>query len=600
MAYKQHRSPFNNNLKGSFTNPNTRNNASGNLSFPDDIVNETADGTTVEETTGEDDENTEKGMNDDMIESIDNSNRVEENLKASTDWRKNKQARRKNKRQNNQLVRKLERGERKGELSADAKKTLAEAQERQRFQDKNSGKGKTVGELEGEFQDFNTRDKSVEPIVQNIDKGESIFNSGALDWTGTAMYKQNDMDNKDIKYGVKHLRSKGGAFPMVASEQQANPYGEPINRAGRGPESNQLTNDPNIMQPTNRVANSTFNTNKMFGDIASNAGDPHVPGTMQPQHKSGYTPAYGQPAKALVGDQDQLPEHLQDAIKNSGPSLEKGKVELDGKEVSYNKGGMRENLTNKGVIKKDGKITPQIMDNAEDGDYGELAKKQANFAENAFGFKGTAMHKGSDGPAIAPAVLAAAKPLIANLAGQMVQKKAGKKMDELLNKGTSMHSKNHAHTKITKGNVKSAEKDDAAHIDYLKQDINYDAKHGGSDKQMTDDEKHISKLAGDLKYDNYTKRKYDNTGSAMSMKMQAPYKQIKYSHSFSDSPMNMGPFEETDIVPNTKTVAPDQSSIDSVKKTKKGVIIKGTGSMGEKIKMKSKHKRNKTKLKAKF
>jgi hypothetical protein len=34
-----------------------------------------------------------------------------------------------------------------------------------------------------------------------------------------------------------------------------------------------------------------------------------------------------------------------------------------------------------------------------------------------------------------------------------------------------------------------------------KNDVKYDAKHGGSDKQMTDDEKHISKLAGDMKYD---------------------------------------------------------------------------------------------------
>jgi len=47
----------------------------------------------------------------------------------------------------------------------------------------------------------------------------------------------------------------------------------------------------------------------------------------------------------------------------------------------------------------------------------------------------------------------------------------------------------------------SSVKDDAAHIDYLKRDIKYDAKHSGSDKQMTDDEKHISKLAGDMKYD---------------------------------------------------------------------------------------------------
>ena len=68
----------------------------------------------------------------------------------------------------------------------------------------------------------------------------------------------------------------------------------------------------------------------------------------------------------------------------------------------------------------------------------------------------------------------------------------------------------HAHTKVTKGNLKATERDDAAHMDYLKRDIKYDAKHGGSKKQMLDDEKHISKLAGDLKYDAKKKRKYDN------------------------------------------------------------------------------------------
>ena len=59
----------------------------------------------------------------------------------------------------------------------------------------------------------------------------------------------------------------------------------------------------------------------------------------------------------------------------------------------------------------------------------------------------------------------------------------------------------HAHTKVTAGNYKATEKDDASHIDYLKQDIKYDAKHGHSDADMTADEKHISKLAGDMKYD---------------------------------------------------------------------------------------------------
>ena len=59
----------------------------------------------------------------------------------------------------------------------------------------------------------------------------------------------------------------------------------------------------------------------------------------------------------------------------------------------------------------------------------------------------------------------------------------------------------HAHTDVTKENYKATERDDAAHIDYLKQDIKYDAKHGHSDADMTADEKHISKLAGDMKYD---------------------------------------------------------------------------------------------------
>ncbi len=67
--------------------------------------------------------------------------------------------------------------------------------------------------------------------------------------------------------------------------------------------------------------------------------------------------------------------------------------------------------------------------------------------------------------------------------------------------GNAKWSKNHADTKVTKGNYKASERDDAAHIDYLKRDIDYDNKHGHSDENMTADEKHISKLAGDMKYD---------------------------------------------------------------------------------------------------
>jgi len=58
-------------------------------------------------------------------------------------------------------------------------------------------------------------------------------------------------------------------------------------------------------------------------------------------------------------------------------------------------------------------------------------------------------------------------------------------------------------TKITKGNVHAAIKDDKAHIDYLKRDVLDDQKKGGKYKDInqTADEKHISKLAGDIKAD---------------------------------------------------------------------------------------------------
>jgi len=67
--------------------------------------------------------------------------------------------------------------------------------------------------------------------------------------------------------------------------------------------------------------------------------------------------------------------------------------------------------------------------------------------------------------------------------------------------GNAKWSKDHADTKVTEGNYKATKKDDEAHMEYLKKDIDYDNKHGYSDSSMTSDEKHISKLAGDLKYD---------------------------------------------------------------------------------------------------
>lgn len=63
------------------------------------------------------------------------------------------------------------------------------------------------------------------------------------------------------------------------------------------------------------------------------------------------------------------------------------------------------------------------------------------------------------------------------------------------------YSGNAKHSRVTASNYKASERDDAAHIDYLKRDVLYDNYHSHSDAAMTADEKHISKLAGDMKYD---------------------------------------------------------------------------------------------------
>ena len=67
--------------------------------------------------------------------------------------------------------------------------------------------------------------------------------------------------------------------------------------------------------------------------------------------------------------------------------------------------------------------------------------------------------------------------------------------------GNAKWSRDHAHTRVTKENYDASERDDASHAQKLKADIDWDAHHGHSDIDMTADEKHISKLYGDMKYD---------------------------------------------------------------------------------------------------
>ena len=79
---------------------------------------------------------------------------------------------------------------------------------------------------------------------------------------------------------------------------------------------------------------------------------------------------------------------------------------------------------------------------------------------------------------------------------------------------------NARHSRVTNSNMGATKRDDEAHMKYLKEDIDYDNKHGRSDSSMTSDEKHISKLAGDLKYDE------KHHGSAF--KMVSPLNEAAY------------------------------------------------------------------------
>ena len=75
----------------------------------------------------------------------------------------------------------------------------------------------------------------------------------------------------------------------------------------------------------------------------------------------------------------------------------------------------------------------------------------------------------------------------------------------------------HMHTHITKRNVEAAIRDNKAHIDYLKRDVLWDNKHGHSDINMTADEIHISKLAGDIKHDKKKEGLSRNSSSTLNI-----------------------------------------------------------------------------------
>lgn len=277
---------------------------------------------------------------------------------------------------------------------------------------------------------------------------------------------------KKIEY-IQQVGRKGSAFPMVAPMPETQGMAEEpqsINRAA-GPQNRKvLENNPNITQPTNKVSASKFGQEKLMSSIASDPGIPSPQPTAQPT--TGVTPP-----PTTYGDmvQDSSVDRYKDLYADSGSTPQTSTFGM------YSKGPAGVKIKPKDPKKKKGEAerTKHSVDMPSYGLQNPGKDSYSPSTENKTP-KGTRYDYQKD-QSIAP----------------------------IQYEGTGMYG-DHAHTKVTKKNLKATERDDAAHMSYLKRDVNYDAKHGGSKKQMLNDEKHISKLAGDLKYDHKKKRKYDN------------------------------------------------------------------------------------------
>lgn len=324
--------------------------------------------------------------------------------------------------------------------------------------------------LKSEYNKKLDKKEFTPPTIDSIvgmptaDGGETNYYFEQKPNTAISMFKQNPPK-------MKQVNNFGKSFPMIKPDPTLNPIGAAEvnkNRAAGAVDRNMLQANPNPTQPMNKVPASQFQ-NEMFNSrIASSAGQAFDQATNTPPdpvfpNQQGMA-AYDAPNRT-IGNQsaDIIAEggkDIQESMQEAGEAMKKSGEEKEGKAKRLIAGiatggasevsGMGEKIESSGMY-DEGPGFNAGLKNAMEG-------KEGKFAD-----------------------------MVADAPG--------------------MHGK---HTKITKSNVNAAKKDDKAHIDYLKRDINYDSKHGGSDKNMTADEKHISKLAGDIKYDTYKKRKYDN------------------------------------------------------------------------------------------
>lgn len=305
------------------------------------------------------------------------------------------------------------------------------------------------------------------------------------------------MHNKN-KQIMKQVNNFGKSFPMLRPDEaphlnpmEAAKTPEVVNRAGGPQGRNVLVANQNNPQPMNKIPASSYQRDQMFNNIASSQGQMNQ-ATITPQVQT-FPPQQGMASYAN-------PKKIDNTTAST--------IIQGGKNIQEDLNKAIETNDNKGEENKD--LAKRVIAGVATGGASEVARELSMYdglnltasqeknlneplkaAIEAKEAEGTAMYQGK-----APAKFSMSKP--------------AEKIEYIQSSSASPLGMYGKHTKITKGNVNAARKDDKAHIDYLKRDINYDAKHGGSKKNMTADEKHISKLAGDIKYDTHKKRKYDN------------------------------------------------------------------------------------------
>ena len=510
MPYKKE-SPF-----ASFRDPKraTRNYNPTDFKMPDinSIFNKTADGENLEDPKKEDDKDPKNDINGKLLDDIDNKNKEEAPItKASL-----RQDRRAGEKEFNKELRRVKRLSKAStkDITAQERKEFIEAKDKIKAEKDFRKEAKKAGFNPADYKNKLLQDEMRATAKKLDDEGKSgkfldmaeiayrenipmdrikpsnigasfpgkdspgraPFNDPSVLRTGEPPMSESEKRkmqmiknplgrglqmNKDMK----QVNSKGSGFPMLQPNQNMVEQQQVPNRAGRPVESNILTNDPNINQPMNKVPASNFQRNAQFNDIASGQGVPNP----QPQQMATTSP----PAPRCPQQQQQ------------------------GSFAAYSNPSRAIDTSSEEIAKGGRKMQQSMEDLGDSMD----PKKKENKKEGPPEDNGTGMYKGPS------------KALVGNQDRLPEHLKAKiEAAPGMYGDGPSMRSafkafeNDHLKTKVTKGNLKATERDDAAHMSYLKRDVKYDNTHGGSKRQMLDDEKHISKLAGDLKYDAKKKR----------------------------------------------------------------------------------------------